>query len=60
MWNESDLRSNEHYLSSSKNEASKKQEKKESDLTQRSINWATKLTDKWSLCLFQTNPWSDE
>ena len=28
MWNESDLRSNEHYLSSSKNEALKKQEKK--------------------------------
>ena len=63
---ESDLRSYEHYLSSSEKKAWKKfRPVRDEPMTsaipmQCSTNWANKPTGSWSLCWFQINPWSGE
>ena len=64
--NESDLRSYEHYLSSSERRPEKIQactgfEPMTSAIpVQCSTNWANKPTGSWSLCWFQINSWSGE
>ena len=64
---DSDLHSNEHYLSSSEKRAWKKikactrfEPMTSAILVQCSTNWANKPTGNWSLCWFQTNLWSGE
>ena len=64
---ESDLRSYEHYLSSSENKAWKKiqactgfEPMTSAMPVQCSTNWANKPARSSLLCWFQINPWSGE
>ena len=58
---ESNLHSNEHYLSSSENKAWKKKSALYGIWTHKPMtNWAIKPIGSWSLCWSQINLWSDE